>query len=50
MAEHYLNLNREYLKEAKVFSIRGDPVQALEKPRSATAEMVKAVALSETSG
>jgi hypothetical protein len=30
--------------------MRGDPVQALEKLWSATAEMVKAVALSETSG
>lgn len=44
LAQHYLNLNRKYLKEAEDFLAKGDPVQASEKLWGATAEMVKAVA------
>ena len=44
MAEHYLNLNRKFLKEAEKFLAKGDPIQASEKLWGAAAEIVKTVA------
>lgn len=43
-AEHYLGLNRKYLKEAERFLAKGDSVQASEKLWGAAAEVVKALA------
>jgi len=44
MAEHYLDLNRKYIREAEEFLAKGDPVQASEKLWGAAAEIVKAIA------
>jgi predicted transcriptional regulator len=43
-AEHYLKLNRKYLKEAEELLDKGDSVQASEKLWGVAAEMVKSVA------
>ena len=44
MAEHYLNLNRKFLREAEKSIAKGDSIQASEKLWGVAAEIVKTVA------